>query len=132
MQAWGCSCSGGNTWCAGRGAGGAIESWMPPLPLLGYPAEPAWLHPLALSTQHGQGVGAGTVVDGGPGALCSPQVWQRTCKGKVLNWMNVWNRVGFGLVFFFPHGLAQGQEGLTVSLGHGCCQRSKIRLFLKI
>lgn len=43
---------------AGRGAGGARESWIPPLPPLGYPAEPAQLHPLALPTQRGQGVDA--------------------------------------------------------------------------
>lgn len=47
---------------------------------------------------------------------------------------DVGNIVGFVLVWgvlFFPLGLAQGQEGFTVSLGHGCCQRSKIRLFFK-
>lgn len=39
--------------------------------------------------------------------------------------------VCFCFVFFLLYGLAQGQEGLTLNLGHSCSQRTKIELFLE-
>lgn len=62
-----------------QGTSGVLgEALVSPLPLWG-------IQPLALPTEHGQGVDARPQVGDGLGALCSPQLWHKEgepAKGK--------------------------------------------------